>query len=198
MHRHIQKMKLAAVRENGLEEAVKQVLSSMNLPTEVEWILDGLHDFAWKDPRYLRIYDLLHDRYPGNPVITFCKAVITHIRYREISVDAFIKTLLILHQTDEDYGLIRSCYNSLAVQYYNLDRPDQAIAACTLALSYYDPATDVFQHAIHSGLHLRATIYLEQGQPELAIKDVDYYLEHFPDDSFYYELKSRIVAAMYE
>jgi len=186
------------MKEEGLEEVLDKVLASFNLPTDVEWLLDGLHDFAWRDPRYLKIYDLLHERYPNNSLITFSKAVISHTRYPEISVDAFVKTLLILHQADEDYALIRKCYESIAIHCKQLDRPDQAIAACTLALTYYDPGTDVFQHAIHTGLHVRATVYLEQGRPKLAKKDVDFYLAHFPQDECYQELKSRIVSEINE
>jgi len=188
MHTHIQRVKRAANKEEGLEEALDRALADVNLPTEVDAILEAIWEFDAREPRYLRIYDLLHERYPNNPMVPLYKALACHFTNREASVEATIQTLLILHQTDEDYPLIRSCYETLGVQYYRLGRPQKAIAACTMALSYYDPKVDKLQHAIHSGLHLRATIYFEQNQPELAKKDIHYYLSHFPGDEAFHHL----------
>ena len=192
MQKHIRKIKRAVKENTNLEEAVEQALASITKSSDLEELLDDLGEIAFQDPRYLKIYDLLHERFPQNALIMVCKSLACRPRYSKTALDAEIKALTILHQTDEDYPLIRQCYETLGVLLYQLEQPQQAIAAYTLAMSYYNPREDYFQHAFHFSLYNRAWLYLQQNRHDLARKDVIFFLSHCPKDPYFSDLLKQI------
>ena len=127
-----------------------------------------------------------------------CKSLACRPRHSKTALDAEIKALTILHQTDEDYPLIRQCYESLGVLLYQLEQPQQAIAAYTLAMSYYNPREDYFQHAFHFSLYNRAWLYLQQNRHDLAKKDVAFFLSHCPHDPYFSDLLKQIEEKLVE
>jgi tetratricopeptide (TPR) repeat protein len=97
-----------------------------------------------------------------------------------------------LHQTDDDYLLIRNCYQSLGVQFYLRGEPDKAVTLYTLAFSYYNPDTDDFKAVLHCTLYERARAYLYQNKLAQAREDVEYLLSHYPQAHYFLELLGEV------
>ncbi len=192
MQEHIRNIRRAVKNNANLEEVVEKALASITKSSDLEDLLDGLDKVAFKDPRYLEVYDLLHKHFPQNALIMLSKSLACRPRHCNESVDALIKALVILHQTDEDYSFIRIYYQSLGVQFYLRGEPDKAVALYTLAFSYYDPDTDDFKAHLHCTLYERARAYLYQNKLALARKDVEYSLSHYPQADLFLELLEEI------
>ena len=192
MEKHIRNIRRAVKNNANLKEAVNHALASITKSSDLENLLDDLGEVAFKNPRYLEVYDLLHKHFPQNALIMVSKSLACRPRHCNESVDALIKALVILHQTDEDYSLIRICYESLGVNYFQLSQPRQAIAAYTLAMSYYNPQKDHFQHAFHFSLYNRAWLYLQENRHNLAKRDVNFFLSRCPQDPYFSDLLKQI------
>ena len=59
MQEHIRNIKRAVNKNTNIEEVVEQALASITKSSDLEDILDALEKVLNKNPRYLKVYDLL-------------------------------------------------------------------------------------------------------------------------------------------
>jgi hypothetical protein len=137
MQNHLKNIKQAIINNADLEAPLNNVLNSITSSAQLDLFIDAVYKKAIKNSRYLKVFDFLHEKYPKNPYIPFSKAQIYHHSNRREAIKILIQTLSILHQTDDDHLLIRLSYETLGVHFQKLNQPEQAIAACKIAKSYY-------------------------------------------------------------
>jgi len=198
MQHYIRNIKQAIATNTNLEKTVEQAANSINTSNDLDKLLDFLLEEANKSSRYVYVFDLLHQKFPGNPHILFTKAVSCHSLNRRESLRALTETLAILHNSDENPFLIRLCYETIGVHYQNLNQINQAIAAYTIALSYYNPDEDDFIEVHSHSLYHRARLYFQLGKPAPANKDIAYYLQHDPNNEVFIQLQKEIQQELYK
>jgi tetratricopeptide (TPR) repeat protein len=195
MKAYIKGIKRAVQANKGIERAVERINTYICSPREMECLLKYLWALTSEDPRYLKVYELLHRKNPQNVLILEYSSLACYTFDPRVSIDENIKMLTILHQTDKDYPSIRLCYNTIALQYEYLGQFYKAIAAYTLALSYFHPESEKFIRPHHSLLEQRARLYLKLNKLSLAKQDVTLMLQNNPQNTSFKILMKEIEKA---
>lgn len=195
MQGHVIRIKTAIQRHKSIEKVVDRITAYICSNREMENLLKYLWALTSRDPRCLKVYELLHKKNPQNILILEYKSLACYTFDPMVSIDENIKMLTILHQTDKDYPSIRLCYNTIALQYEYLGQFYKAIAAYTLALSYFHPESEKFIRPHHSLLEQRARLYLKLNKLSLAKQDVTLMLQNDPQNAIFKILLKEIEKA---
>jgi len=146
---------MPAIQKNtNLEDAVDKTLNYfsnynpvmddpdellINPCSDMDFLLEQLLSKASKNKKYLPIFDLLHKKHPQNVKIVVCQAE----AWKKWDDYEFIKILsnaiTLLHQQGDKHRKLPEYYAWLAEVYQELDEPEQALSACNMAISHFNP-----------------------------------------------------------